>query len=43
VGEQLFPESIRLTSDPFSPETPGAPFDAEGLPLTPITWIDGGR
>lgn len=43
VGERLFGEHVTLRSDPTRAETPGAPFDGEGLPMRPITWIDQGR
>jgi predicted Zn-dependent protease len=43
VGERLFGEHITLRSDPTQLHTPGAPFDDEGLPLAPLTWIDRGR
>jgi predicted Zn-dependent protease len=42
VGAKLFPKEIMLRSDPADPLTPGAPFDDEGLPLEPLTWIDQG-
>lgn len=31
-----------MRSDPTSAETPGAPFDGEGVPLAPTTWIENG-
>jgi predicted Zn-dependent protease len=43
IGQALFNGKITLGSDPSDPETPGAPFDDEGSPLTPVTWIDRGR
>ena len=42
LGEKLFPEAITLVSDPGSPETPGAPFDEQGVPLRRVAWIDKG-
>jgi predicted Zn-dependent protease len=42
LGEKIFPETISLASDPTSADTPGAPFDDEGLALEPVTWIDRG-
>jgi predicted Zn-dependent protease len=42
LGEKIFPEAITLLSDPMSAETPGAPFDDEGLALEPTKWIDRG-
>lgn len=42
VGEKLFPEHVSLASDPLDAATGGSPFDGEGLPLEPTTWIDKG-
>jgi predicted Zn-dependent protease len=42
VGEKLFDDAVTLVSDPSNPELPGLPFDDEGLPRAPITWIDRG-
>jgi predicted Zn-dependent protease len=42
VGETIFADLVTLDSDPTSPETPGAPFDWEGFPLAPLTWIERG-
>ena len=42
LGETLFPKTVTLRSDPRDPLLPGTPFDGEGLPLAPITWIDQG-
>jgi predicted Zn-dependent protease len=42
LGETIWPASITLTSDPWDPLTPGTPFDEDGLPLEPMTWIDKG-
>lgn len=43
LGQKLFAEGVSLRSDPSDPRTPGAPFDGEGMPLEPRTWIDRGR
>jgi predicted Zn-dependent protease len=43
VGAELFASMVSLQSDPTNPETPGATFDHEGMPLRPQTWIDAGR
>ncbi|HEX7424366.1 MAG TPA: TldD/PmbA family protein [Terriglobales bacterium] len=43
VGERLFGEHVTLSSDPTRAETPGSPFDVEGLPLRSVTWIDRGK
>ncbi len=42
VGEKLFGDAITVASDPTSADTPSAPFDDEGFPLSPTTWIDKG-
>jgi predicted Zn-dependent protease len=42
LGEKLFPEWITLESDPANPETPGAPFDVDGVRLSRVAWIDRG-
>jgi predicted Zn-dependent protease len=42
VGEAIASELITIRSDPFDPAAPTAPFDEEGLPLAPTTWIDRG-
>jgi predicted Zn-dependent protease len=43
LGEKLFPDGITVRSDPSDREIPSAPFDGEGFPLAPMTWIDKGR
>lgn len=42
VGDKLFPASVTLRSDPSDPRLAVPPFDREGLPLQPATWIDKG-
>jgi predicted Zn-dependent protease len=42
VGDKIFGDAITLRSDPTSADLPIAPFDGEGLPLAPTTWIDKG-
>ncbi len=42
VGEKLFPETITLRSDPGDAALAPLPFDREGVPLAPTTWIDKG-
>lgn len=41
VGEKLF-GALTLRSDPWSPLVPTAPFDGDGLPRTPATWVKDG-
>ena len=43
VGEALFDPRVILRSDPLDPGTPGCPFDGDGIPLSPRTWIDRGK
>ncbi len=42
VGEKLFADAVTFRSDPTDPATPEAPFDDEGEPLAPTSWIDKG-
>lgn len=42
VGEKLFPDWVTVKSDPTDPQLTSRPFDGEGLPLAPTTWIDKG-
>jgi predicted Zn-dependent protease len=42
VGDKLFPETITLRSDPTDARLRAMPFDREGLPQRPTTWIDRG-
>jgi len=43
VGETLFDPRVTLRSDPLSPDTPGCPWDGDGLSLRPRAWIDAGK
>ncbi len=42
LGEKLFPDGITFLSNPTNPETPGAPFDGQGVPLRRVAWVDRG-
>lgn len=42
IGEQLFPESLSIYSDPNNPVAPSTPWDSEGLPQRRLSWIDKG-
>ncbi len=42
LGEKILGDAITLRSSPADVATGAAPFDNEGLPLAPITWIDKG-
>ena len=41
LGEKLF-GTLTLRSDPWSPLVPTAPFDGQGMPRTPATWVKDG-
>ncbi|HEY1960019.1 MAG TPA: TldD/PmbA family protein [Polyangiaceae bacterium] len=42
IGEPIFDPRVVLRSDPLDPATPGCPWDGDGLPLAPTTWLDRG-
>jgi predicted Zn-dependent protease len=42
VGETMFAPGITLKGDPFDPATPGVPYDGEGFPVEPTTFVDNG-
>lgn len=42
VGERIMDERVTLLSDPADPLLLGAPFDAEGLPLSRQAWVENG-
>ena len=42
IGEKLFPEWVTVKSDPTDPQLTSRPFDGEGFPVAPTTWIDKG-
>jgi predicted Zn-dependent protease len=42
LGEKLFPEWVTVKSNPLDPALTARPFDGEGFPLAPTTWIDKG-
>ena len=43
LGQQLFPESVSIHSDPSAAVAPGAPWGDGGLPQLPRAWIDRGK
>jgi predicted Zn-dependent protease len=43
IGDKLFGDAVTLRSDPTNPAMPGPPFDSDGLPLVPHSWIDKGK
>jgi predicted Zn-dependent protease len=42
IGEKLFAPGITLKGDPFDPATPASPYDHEGLPIEPTTFVENG-
>lgn len=42
IGMKVIDERVTLSSDPFDPETPGAPFGFDGTPVGRNTWIENG-
>jgi len=42
LGEKLVDEAVSLTSDPSHPDIPTAPWNGDGRPRAPTTWIDKG-
>jgi predicted Zn-dependent protease len=42
IGEQVMDERVTLYSDPADPALLGQPFDAEGLPLSRVVWVERG-
>lgn len=42
IGQALFNSSVNLTTSPCDELCPTASFGAEGLALTPISWIESG-
>jgi predicted Zn-dependent protease len=42
IGEKLFPDFVTLRSDPTDRALYRDPFDGEGMPRAPTTWVDKG-
>ncbi len=42
IGMKVVDERVTLLSDPFHPDTPGAPFTGDGTPVNPTTWVENG-
>jgi predicted Zn-dependent protease len=42
IGEKVMDARVTLYSDPADPALLGQPFDAEGLPLSRMVWIENG-
>lgn len=43
TGDAILDARVTLRSDPLDPQTPGCPWDPDGVPLAPTTWIEDGR
>src|SRR6478736_309298 len=41
-GEKLMDERVNLYSDPSNPDLPTSPWNAEGLPMERVNWIEKG-
>lgn len=42
IGMKVFDERVTLSSDPLDPDTPGAPFSADGSPVGRRLWVEKG-
>lgn len=42
MGEKLFDERVNITSDPANLLIPGSPWDGDGFPQQPRTWVENG-
>ena len=42
IGMKVVDERVTLISDPTDPDTPGAPFSFDGLPMGRRVWIENG-
>jgi len=42
IGMKVVDERVTLRSDPQHAVAPGVPFDGDGLPTQPVTWIENG-
>jgi predicted Zn-dependent protease len=42
IGEKMFAQGLTLRGDPFDEMTPAAPFDGDGLPVEPTTYVGDG-
>jgi predicted Zn-dependent protease len=42
LGEAVLSKNVTLESNPGSPLTPNVTFDGDGLPLPPLSWVEGG-
>jgi predicted Zn-dependent protease len=42
IGLKVFDERVTLGTDPMDPEMGYVPFDYQGFPYRPVTWVDRG-
>ena len=42
LGEQLFPATVSIYSDPSDPQVPGSMWGESGLPQTRVDWVKNG-
>ncbi len=42
IGDQIVGEKVKIYSDPMYPLAPSVSFDFQGLPITPIVWVENG-
>ncbi|HEX2076382.1 MAG TPA: TldD/PmbA family protein [Longimicrobium sp.] len=42
IGEKIVDERVTITTNPADPRTAVIPFNGEGLPNRPMTWIENG-
>jgi predicted Zn-dependent protease len=42
IGERFVDERVTIATDPADPRTLALPFDAEGMPNRPMTWVEDG-
>jgi predicted Zn-dependent protease len=43
LGQAVMGPEVTIDDDSFRPETPGRPFDFEGTPKRPVTFVERGR
>jgi predicted Zn-dependent protease len=42
IGEKVVDERVTIVSDPMDPRVPAGSFSGDGMPTTPVTWIEDG-
>src|SRR5690606_25680725 len=43
LGEQVYDPRVNITADPWHPEAPVMPWDADGLPRRKLAIVENGR